>query len=632
MNLRPVVAGWLLAGVAVLALALALNGAAPRSLPAGLPDAGLLVGWLLPVVTFVGRLAAVSTIGLLVAAVFLLPGASGNVEGLAARAVVVAGRCAWTWSAACMATYVLAAADILGRPLHQMSVGTLWSFGADTPLGRLIVVEAVAAGVLAVALRWIISVRALGLSTVLAILALMPRAWAGHSSTGAHDLAAIALFVHLTAVALWVGGLVALTWVAAQGSKRLPAAIERYAVLAAWAFVAVAASGVAGAAARLASWSSVVSPYGALLIAKALLMLALGALGWRVRRASIDSFGRLAAVEVLLMASAMGLAAALARTAPPEGRVLGRVMPPPPTWGRILWGWEPSGFGLLVVTLGAALYLAGLRSLRRRGDAWPVGRTVAWFLGLLVVAWATMGGLGLYSHVLFSAHMGSHMMLGMVAPILLVLGAPVTLALRTLPGPRQSGEVSPRALLLSLLHSRFVRFMTFAPVGPTLFVGSLFVLYFGGLFEVLMTSMWGHAAMQVHFLAAGALYYYVIIGIDPSPRSLPPVARFGILMVTIPFHAFFSVALMSSHSVIAARYWESLHRPFRTDLLADQYLGGGISWAMGEVPLVLVFGALFVQWIRSDMREARRRDRAAERDGDAELQAYNDYLASLRKR
>jgi putative copper resistance protein D len=144
-----------------------------------------------------------------------------------------------------------------------------------------------------------------------------------------------------------------------------------------------------------------------------------------------------------------------------------------------------------------------------------------------------------------------------------------------------------------------------------------------------MESHWGHGAMQLHFLAVGSLYYYVLIGVDPSPRTLPPMARFGILMLTIPFHAFFSVALMSSKNVIAAPYWAVIDRPYNTNLLADQYLGGGISWAMGEVPLVLVFGALFVQWIRADVREARRRDRAADRDGDAELVAYNARLQEL---
>jgi putative copper resistance protein D len=171
--------------------------------------------------------------------------------------------------------------------------------------------------------------------------------------------------------------------------------------------------------------------------------------------------------------------------------------------------------------------------------------------------------------------------------------------------------------------------MTHPVVGPALFVGSLYALYFTPLFGYLMREHWGHTAMEVHFLLVGSLFYYVIIGVDPSPRRLPPLARFGTMLVTLPFHAFFSIAIMSSATVLAADYWETLERPYSTDLLADQYLGGSISWALGEVPLILVMIALLAQWFRSDQREARRLDRAADRDGDAELAAYNARLQDL---
>ena len=225
--------------------------------------------------------------------------------------------------------------------------------------------------------------------------------------------------------------------------------------------------------------------------------------------------------------------------------------------------------------------------------------------------------------------MVSHMLLSMVAPIFLILGAPVTLALRTLPGPRQKGDVSPRGLLQSFLHSGFSRFLTHPIVGPILFVGSLYGMYFTSGFDALMTEHWGHAAMELHFLLVGTLFYYVIIGVDPSPRRMPPLARFAMLLVTLPFHAFFSIAIMSSSRVLAEDYWTQLERPYQVDLLADQYLGGSISWALGEVPLLLVMGALLVQWFRSDQREARRLDRAAGRDDDAALRAYNEHLREL---
>ena len=277
------------------------------------------------------------------------------------------------------------------------------------------------------------------------------------------------------------------------------------------------------------------------------------------------------------------------------------------------------------------LYGAGLLIMRREGNAWPWSRTLSWCAGLVVVAWATFGGLGLYSHVLFSAHMGSHMLLSMVAPIFLVLGAPITLALRTLPGPRVPGERSPRSMLTALLHSGPVRLITNPLVATALFLGSLYALYFTGLFDTLMTNHLGHAAMELHFLLVGSLFFYVLVGIDPGPRRLPPFARLALLLVVMPFHAFFSIALMSSSKVLGADFFTRLDRPYRTDLLADQDLGGSLSWALGELPIIAVVAAIFIQWLRSDRRDAERLDRAEDRRaaGDTDLDRYNARLAQL---
>jgi cytochrome c oxidase assembly factor CtaG/putative copper export protein len=631
-----------LTAVAVLVVALEVGGGAPQPVSTGLPDAGAFVGWMLPFVGLLARGAAICTIGFLTAATFLLPNRSDRVEGLSVVAAARASTAAWTWAAASLLVFVFTAADVFGRSLQNLSFVLLWTFATDTSLGRAFLVQAAAAALVAMACRWTVAVRWLAVWAGAAVAALLPVSLTGHTaSAGAHDLATVSLFIHVAAASVWVGGLAALVWVATRGSKRLPAALDRYAVVAAWAFCIVAVAGVVNASVRLLHWSDLVrTSYGWLIVAKVALLLVLGAWAARLRRqvaADPARFRILATVELLVMAATVALGVALGRTPTPASNVtttpaedlLGGPLPPAPTFGHLMWGWEPTGVALAVVLFGTALYLAGLRVMHLRGDVWPWGRTLAWFAGLLVVAWAGIGGLSQYAHVMFSAHMGSHMMLGMVAPILLVLGAPMTLALRTLPGPRQPGEVSPRGLLLSFLHSPFARFLTHPLVGPALFLGSLFVLYFTGLFDWLMESHWGHGAMQLHFLAVGALYYYVIVGVDPSPRTIQPMVRFAILMFTIPFHAFFSVALMSTKTVIGAPYWHVINRPYRTDLLGDQYLGGGISWAMGEVPLVLVFGALFIQWIRSDMREARRRDRAADRDGDAELNAYNERLREL---
>lgn len=629
-------------GLLVMVVALQIGGGAPEPSPAGIPDPGPFVGWGLPAVTYLTRVAAVVVIGFLLAAVFLLPTSKDVVEGLAVSAVSLASRWAVVWSLASLALFALAVSDAFAKPLTGISYSMVTSMAINASLGRALLVQAAAAAVLAVVCRWTIGVRPLAVWLGVASAVLLPVSLTGHSTAaGSHDLATTSLFLHVVGVCLWVGGLVALCWVALRGSKRLPNATARYSILALWAFVVVAVSGVANASVRLVGWGDVFgSTYGRLVVAKAVALGLLGVLGWWHRRRMVAGERRFLAFvtgELLLMTATIGLAIALSRTATPASDLvttraedlIGGPMPLAPTLGRLAWGWEPTGVALAVVGLGLALYVKGLLVLRRRGDAWPVGRTVSWMTGMLLIAWAGFGGLGQYSHVLFSAHMVSHMVLSMIAPIFLVLAAPVTLALRTLPGPRQPGEVSPRGMLVAFLHSRFARVVTHPLVGPVLFVGSLYALYFSPVFGYLMDSHWGHAAMQLHFIAVGTLFFYVLVGVDPSPRSLQPLVRFGLLLVTIPFHAFFSIAVMSSRTVIAGSYWTAIERPFRTDLLADQYLGGGISWAMGEVPLVLVLGALFVQWIRTDRREALRLDRAADRDDDAALEAYNAYLTDL---
>ncbi len=116
---------------------------------------------------------------------------------------------------------------------------------------------------------------------------------------------------------------------------------------------------------------------------------------------------------------------------------------------------------------------------------------------------------------------------------------------------------------------------------------------------------------------------------DPAPRRLPPAVRLGVVFASVPFHAFFGVALMSANSVIGGDFYRSLALPWVPDPLRDQQLGGGLAWASGELPLLLVVIALLIQWSRQDERSARRDDRRADADGDADLTAYNAMLRRL---
>lgn len=190
----------------------------------------------------------------------------------------------------------------------------------------------------------------------------------------------------------------------------------------------------------------------------------------------------------------------------PALSIVGIETPPPPTLSRILFSYEPNALMIGILVLMVALYVKGVIVLTKRGDKWPVGRTIAFALGISAVDFATSGGLGLYAQFSFSYHMMSHMVLGMVAPIGLVLGAPMTLALRTLPQGRNPEERGVRGSLLAALHSKIGVLYTNPIVALAIFDGSLFALYFTDLFSILMQSHIGHLFMSLHFLAAGFLF------------------------------------------------------------------------------------------------------------------------------
>ncbi|WP_405577444.1 cytochrome c oxidase assembly protein [Streptomyces sp. NBC_01190] len=303
---------------------------------------------------------------------------------------------------------------------------------------------------------------------------------------------------------------------------------------------------------------------------------------------------------------------------------------PPFTLGRGLAfsGGDPFFFAGCLLLL--ALYGWGVLRLRLRGDRWPVGRTIAFVLGVLTVGVTMCTRLNDYGMVIFSVHMVQHMILSMLSPILLLLGAPVTLALRALPAARR-GRTGPRELLVKLLHSRYLRYVTHPAFTIPVFVASLYGLYFTPLFDTLMGSRAGHVAMMVHFLAVGLLFFWPIMGVDPGPHRPGYVMRMLELFAGMPFHAFFGIALMMASQPMVHTF---LHPPVSlgVDPLDDQTWAGGIAWAFSEVPSVIVLVVLLFQWYTSEQRQARRSDRAADRDGDAELVAYNAYLASLEAR
>ena len=155
-------------------------------------------------------------------------------------------------------------------------------------------------------------------------------------------------------------------------------------------------------------------------------------------------------------------------------------------------------------------------------------------------------------------------------------------------------------------------------------------LYYTSLFGTLMGSHLGHVVMQVHFLLAGYLFAYVVLGLDPAPRTLPPWVRLGMVLVAMVLHSFFAVPIMMSDSAFGLEYYSQVQPPWLTDQVADTWVAGGIVWGIAEVPTLLLLLVLGIQWAQSDDREAKRRDRRVDRSGsDSELDAYNERLARM---
>ncbi|GLW49881.1 membrane protein [Streptomyces sp. NBRC 14336] len=299
---------------------------------------------------------------------------------------------------------------------------------------------------------------------------------------------------------------------------------------------------------------------------------------------------------------------------------------PPFTLGRGLQ-WSADPFFLIACTAGLVLYVWGVVRLKRRGDSWSPARTVSYVVGVLSIMLVMCTRLNDYGMVMFSVHMVQHMVISMLSPILILLGAPMTLALRALPVAAR-GHKGPRELLLALLHSRYMRVVTHPGFTIPMFIASLYALYFTPLFDFLMGSKTGHVAMMVHFLAVGVVFFWPIIGVDPGPHRPGYLMRMLELFAGMPFHAFFGIALMMASAPMVDTF-KNPPASLGIDALSDQNAAGGIAWAFSEVPSVLVLIALLFQWYGSEQRQAKRKDRAADRDGDKELEAYNAYLASL---
>lgn len=601
---------------------------------------------------FFSTLSSFITIGALLALAFLVLDKDGKLSTSGSKLRTIISISAYTWFFSSVLNILFTLANILDQPVSSVLDPTvLRSFVLQISLGQYLLFQTLIALFVAITSRVLNSSGYTAVLLLISLIAISAPVFQSHSaSSGSHALAIGSLFIHVIALSFWVGGVIAISLLNGEDRK---ASLPRFSHIALWAALAVVASGVLNASARLnfaAAWST---SYAYVVILKSMFTLLLLYFGYKHRnylaaKPSVNwvSMTRLISVEAGIMIFVTALGSWLSSNQPPARgaeqpfnaalAVAGIRMPDAPTLKGILFEYDPDVLIIGLLILAVALYVKGAVVLARRGDKWPVGRTISFALGISAIDFATSGGLGVYAHFAFSWHMVAHMVLGMIAPIGIVLGAPITLALRTLPQSRNGEELGVRGLLITALHSRYARVLTNPVVALAIFDGSLFALYFTSLFSGMMQSHQGHLFMNVHFILAGILFFHVIVGVDPNPKKVPHIVRIVILFAAMSIHAFFSIALMSASTLLDGGYFASLQRPWATDLLADQHLGGAIGWAMGEIPILLALIATFIQWIREDKKESGRIDRAAERAAamgeDDELAKYNRYLADLNRR
>ena len=601
---------------------------------------------------FFAVLSSFITIGSLLALAFLVLDKDGKLStsGAKIRSIISISAFAWFFSSVLNILFTLA--NILGESVTAvLDPAVLQSFVLQISLGQYLFFQTLIALFVAITSRVLTSSGYTAILLLISLIAISAPVFQSHAaSSGSHALAIGSLLIHVIALSFWVGGVIAITLLN-QDDRKI--SLPRFSQIALWAAIAVVISGVINASARLnfaAAWSS---SYAYVVILKVLITFVLLYFGYKHRnylaaKPSVNwrAMTRLISVEAAIMIFVTALGSWLSSNQPPARdsqepfnaalAIAGMEMPDAPNFTRILFEYDPSIFVIGLLVLAVALYIKGVVILTRRGDKWPIGRTISFALGISAIDFATSGGLGVYAHFAFSWHMVAHMVLGMIAPIGIVLGAPITLALRTLPQSRDGQELGVRGLLIKALHSRYARVLTNPVVALAIFDGSLFALYFTSLFGGMMQSHQGHLFMSIHFILTGILFFHVIVGVDPNPRKVPHIIRIVILFAAMSIHAFFSVALMSASTLIDGGYFESLQRPWSLDLLADQRTGGAIGWAMGEIPILIALVATFIQWMRDDSHEAKRIDRNTARMAALgqpdELAQYNLYLNNLNKK
>ncbi|MCF6778545.1 bifunctional copper resistance protein CopD/cytochrome c oxidase assembly protein [Corynebacterium sp. MC-21] len=639
----------LVAGIVGAAIGYSLYSESLSAL--GIPDPGFSVSFGLPFVRGLATMFGFIGVGSFLMSAFGTPPRKDgffDVDGY--KASRTGTWCLFIWAVLALLLIPMSLSDVSGAPLSTTLSPAHWGEAIDqVSVARSWMWVAIFALITVVwslgTRRWIFQM----LFFAFSLVTLIPISLEGHSAAGGnHDYGVNSYLWHFVFCALWVGGLAAMIQHALRKGPHMDVIVKRYSFLALVSIIVLAISGVVNALLRIRVDELLTSNYGRVITAKAVLLIVLGIFGFLHRRMTIPklekdpsdrlAFSQIAIVELIVMAATIGVAVSLSRIPPPLPKELnlnvmelelGFSLTKPPSWGGL--------FGMVrfdmiygtVAIIAEVLYVWAYVHLRKKGGEWPFSRVLWWTLGNILLLFATSSGLGMYAMVSFSMHMIQHMILSMAIPIAWVLAGPVTLFLRALPVAGRDGVPGPREWIVAFINNPVSRFLTNPVVAAAQFVIGFYIMYFTPLFEALMKYHFGHLFMIAHFLVSGYIFYWISIGIDAAPRHTSPFIKMVTILGTMPFHAWFAIALMQLNYPLGQPMYETFGIPWHIDYMADQNLGGKIAWATGEIPLLIVTAAHFLQWRREDSKETARYERRADRTHEAELNAYNEMLAAL---
>ena len=623
--------------VAIVVVAVELLGSSSYDrLSRGYP--GMLTSMLSALLRLTADITGGLTTGGLAGAAFLTPRRSRTLIDNY-RDLRLIRPAATVWLIAAVLLIPIDAADAGGQPLTKLltpgAIGYLVQ--ASYLPGAWIVAAGIAVTILAAAYLvrgWVSTLLLTGIG-IIGLLApvLVTQVLVGPN----HDFGGDAAMFATPALGIWIGATAALTrrW---RASRPGTTTIRRHWILAVIAWITWTAGSIIIAAVELAGTPPWAAPTGILFAIQLLLVAAIAGPVLLRRTWFATRIAPAVLLAVLLIAAGIGVV--MARIPPPvyflptDGQqlFLGYQVNTPLTPITLWTAGRVNILFLVIAVAGIAAYAAAVIRLRRRGDRWSNGRTSAWMLGWVSVIITTSSGVGPYSSASFAVHMGLHMSLNMLGPLLLVLGGPITLFLRATTAHRRDEFAGPHEWLVALTHSKLLR-VTYNPMyALAVFVGSYYAIYLTPFFDWAMRYHWAHQGMTLHYLAIGYVFYALIIGVDAPPRPLPHIGKLGLVLAAMPFHAFFGVVVMTSDTLLAGTYFQYLDIPWIGSLAHDQYVAGGVAWAAGELPLIVVVIALVTQWAKQDTRQAKRIDRHADRGLDDDYEQYNAMLNKLTTR